>query len=534
MDMSCPFPILTLLCAAFVTLCGACSTADDCSHNGACVSGACVCTAGWTGTACSVLDVAPVDKTKWGYMPIPDGFTSWGGAVLKDGGKYHMWVSENANKCGMNTWGTNSRCIHTEATSPEGPYTKTGVVFGPMCHEPKVIKAPTGETVMFFTGIYDGVTDVGSDGTGGFSSDHGYTPETEFLCDCSTGATAVDGNEAPLFGSCVNTASSDPTWMSWTTTPGDDASWSKPVMIIDPRDETSATGFQDAAFAGDTIDTNFAPVEIQANGSLLAMWRSWQDCPTGGGGTFCSVIHTASATHWKCSSAEDCKTKYTFQTRNIFADEGTGPAEWGANELFVSKGIEDPFGWKDSQGVFHAIFHYMVSERDLTSHAWSTDFFGKWTHTGDANVQNVSFTDGTFAKFESCERPNLVVDDAGKPVALATACNAGTNPPEGYMIEEFPILESSEFAVDDAAFTLVQPLLDGTNTNTAPVTTEPESTQGPKTYQGYHRRKWSRWWSWKKGHGSYGYSQIPSLVQDASSDIVHFMQINKNGSHEEL
>ena len=432
MDMSCPFPILTLLCAAFVTLGGACSTADDCSHNGACVSGACVCTPGWTGTACSVIDVAPVDKTKWGYMPIPDGFTSWGGAVLKDGGKYHMWVSENAKKCGMNTWGTNSRCVHTEATSPEGPYTKTGVVFGPMCHEPKVIKAPTGETVMYFTGIYDGVTDVGSEGTGGFSSNHGYTTETEFLCDCSTGATAVDGDAAPLFGSCVNTASSDPTWMSWTTTPGDDASWSKPVMIIDPRDETSATGFQDATFAGDTIDTNFAPVEIQTNGSLLAMWRSWQDCPAGGGGTFCSVIHTASATHWKCSSAQDCKSKYTFQTRNIFADESTGPAEWGANELFLTKGIEDPFGWKDAQGVFHAIFHYMVSERDLTSHAWSTDFFGKWTHTGDANVQNVSFTDGTFAKFESCERPNLVVDDAGKPVALATACNAGTSPPEGF------------------------------------------------------------------------------------------------------
>ncbi|CAE7712633.1 unnamed protein product [Symbiodinium sp. CCMP2592] len=474
MDMSGhAFPMLTLLCATVVALCDACSTAADCSQNGACVSGACVCTAGWTGTACSVLDVAPVDKEKWGYMPIEDGFTSWGGAVLKEGGKYHMWVSENAKKCGMDTWGTNSRCIHTEAASPEGPYTKTGVVFGPMCHEPKVIKAPTGETVMYFTGIYDGVTDVGSEGTGGFSSDHAYTTETEHLCDCSTGAEEVDGNVAPLFGACVHTASSDPTWMSWTTTPGDDASWSKPVMIIDPRDETSATGFQDATFAGDTVDTNFAPVEIQANGSLLAMWRSWQDCPTGAVGTSCSVIHTASATHWKCSSARDCKSKYTFQTRNIFADEGTGPTEWGANELYVSEGIGDPFGWKDSQGVFHALFHYVVSEKDLTSHAWSTDFFGKWTHTGDANDQNVSFTDGTFAKFESCNRPNLVVDDAGKPVALATGCNAGTSSPEGFMIEEFPILESefsSEYAVDYAAFTLVQPLLDGTKTDTpAPV-----------------------------------------------------------------
>ncbi|CAE7254154.1 unnamed protein product [Symbiodinium sp. CCMP2592] len=142
-----------------------------------------------------------------------------------------------------------------------------------------------------------------------------------------------------------------------------------------------------------------------------------------------------------------------LETRNIFADESTGPAECG-----------------DSQGVFHAIFHYMVSERDLTSHAWSTDFSGKWTRTCNANVQNVSFTDGTFAKFESRERPDLVVDDAGKPVALATACNAGTSPPEGYMIGVFPILESSEFAVDNAAFTLVQPLVsDGKSTSAAPM-----------------------------------------------------------------
>mmetsp|Transcript_50334 Transcript_50334/g.104807 ORF Transcript_50334/g.104807 Transcript_50334/m.104807 type:complete len:303 (-) Transcript_50334:97-1005(-) len=62
-------------------------------------------------------------------------------------------------------------------------------------------------------------------------------------------------------------------------------------------------------------------------------------------------------------------------------------------------------------------------------------------------------------------------------------------------------------------------------------TTKPESTtQAPKAYYG---RKWSRWWSWKKGYSGYSQS-APNLVQDGSSDAVHFMQIDKNGSHKEL
>ena len=45
------------------------------------------------------------------------------------------------------------------------------------------------------------------------------------------------------------------------------------------------------------------------------------------------------------------------------------------------------------------------------------------------------------------------------------------------MIGAFPILESSEFAVDNAAFTLVQPLfVDGTSTSAAPVDNSPTNT----------------------------------------------------------
>ena len=49
--------------------------------------------------------------------------------------------------------------------------------------------------------------------------------------------------------------------------------------------------------------------------------------------------------------------------------------------------------------------------------------------------------------------------------------------PEGYMVGAFPILESWEFAVDNAAFTLVQPLLNGANTDSPPVVNSTSTDQ---------------------------------------------------------
>ncbi|CAE7209124.1 unnamed protein product [Symbiodinium sp. CCMP2592] len=64
---------------------------------------------------------------------------------------------------------------------------------------------------------------------------------------------------------------------------------------------------------------------------------------------------------------------------------------------------------------------------------------------------------------------------------------------------------------------------------TTTTTEEPEeTTEAPK---GYYRKKLSPWW-WKKGYS--GYRQQTALVQDGSSDTVHFMQMDKNGSHQEL
>ncbi|CAE7772225.1 unnamed protein product, partial [Symbiodinium sp. CCMP2456] len=69
-----------------------------------------------------------------------------------------------------------------------------------------------------------------------------------------------------------------------------------------------------------------------------------------------------------------------------------------------------------------------------------------------------------------------------------------------------------------------------TTTTEAPETTTTEEPEAPKSYYGSWKKKW---WSWKKGYS--GYPQATTnLVQDGSSDTVHFMQIDKNGSHKDL
>jgi hypothetical protein len=73
----------------------------ECSHNGVCsAAGVCECTQGWTGRRCETLDVLPVDRKKYGFLPTDDkgqNFSSWGGSILSEGGVWHMWAARMVN-----------------------------------------------------------------------------------------------------------------------------------------------------------------------------------------------------------------------------------------------------------------------------------------------------------------------------------------------------------------------------------------------------------------------------------------------------
>jgi hypothetical protein len=128
-----------------------CEDEMDCSLNGKCAAGTCTCNRGWKGKRCEILKLAPIDRKKIGFDPTKDGknMSSWGGSVQQVEGKWHMWAVELANHCGIGSYLLNSGVVHAISEGGvEGPYTQADTVYKPFCHEPVVVRAPTGELVM--------------------------------------------------------------------------------------------------------------------------------------------------------------------------------------------------------------------------------------------------------------------------------------------------------------------------------------------------------------------------------------------------
>ena len=120
--------------AAALAAGGGCKSDWDCSLAGICDqrTGKCACDSWATGSDCSYLNFAPVDKAKLGYLDPTH--TSWGGNAVKSAadGKWHLFVAEiacsevasskTATRCGLSSWKTQSQVAHAVADHPAGPY----------------------------------------------------------------------------------------------------------------------------------------------------------------------------------------------------------------------------------------------------------------------------------------------------------------------------------------------------------------------------------------------------------------------------
>jgi len=126
--------------------CWCCATDADCQLNGECLQGLCVCDPAWGKADCSELQLLPSPAAP--AYPPPKLFnvtSSWGGSVVRDDdGKYHMFVSEFAEDCGLKSWATNSMIVHAVADAPQGPFQRIGVVVDAFAHNPVVARAPDG------------------------------------------------------------------------------------------------------------------------------------------------------------------------------------------------------------------------------------------------------------------------------------------------------------------------------------------------------------------------------------------------------
>ena len=203
------------------------------------------------------------------------------GSVIwsKADGLWHMWASEMLGACGLNAWACNSQVVHATSTSldrrfaRDGPLTfgrpaasegggsgggggggdgsgggrgrGGGVVQPRFAHEPNVVRAPTGEWVMFYTGC-DPAAAAGSPGS--------CSPAFSGDASAANCTGLGDGSTPPGAGMLRGGRSNDHTWMSWSKAAA--GPWSAPVVVL----------------AGEGIDSNLSPV-INSDGTLLGLWR---------------------------------------------------------------------------------------------------------------------------------------------------------------------------------------------------------------------------------------------------------------------
>lgn len=133
---------------------GTCTSAEDCSLNGDCESGVCVCDNFWSGSAaCDVLSLLPANHSE-GYRNS-SGVSSWGGMSIKNPrtGQWELFAAEMVNHCPLAAWKDNSRIIRgVSLRGPAGPFVIEQEVSAPFSHNPKILRATDGTYLLFSIG----------------------------------------------------------------------------------------------------------------------------------------------------------------------------------------------------------------------------------------------------------------------------------------------------------------------------------------------------------------------------------------------
>lgn len=352
--------------------CGAqpfhCTSHDDCQLNGACVAGACRCDAAWTGDRCQRLNLLAANPLAGLQDPV---LSSWGGSVLQDPTTqlYHMFAAVIEHGCGLAAWRPNSALGHATSSTPDGPYTLERLIKPHFAHEPVAVWADPNHTevLIYHIGAGDNATGPGSNYASNCSgrctgADHRWIGGGSF-----TGPTAV------LVGPTLN----------------------GPWKSVDIGYPSTLPGCPRCG------DSNPAPVLLQ-DGRVDMMWRttSLPTCP----GQSCMARATAPT--WE--------GPYTWNISNLFGGQTAARVH-----------VEDAHVWTApataaNPGSFHALFHSDAEGDGSGSggHAWSADG-AEWTFSGyNAYTSTVVLQNGSSVKLQKRERPHLVLDSSGTPIAL--------------------------------------------------------------------------------------------------------------------
>lgn len=145
--------------------------------------------------------------------------------------------------------------------------------------------------------------------------------------------------------------------------------------------------------------------------------------------------------------------RYTFtsgsESVNIaVAQNVSGPFEamWPCNYSLTGTWGEDPFVWQAPDGTLHMLYHCMRYGHGVPNspglHAWSANRNGdgrdEWHATTSpghrgAYPTNIALANGssTGLRFNRRERPDILFDVSGQPIAFYSALQQTTPPPGG-------------------------------------------------------------------------------------------------------
>eukprot|EP01065_Artemidia_motanka_P049776 TRINITY_DN8355_c0_g1_i1.p1 TRINITY_DN8355_c0_g1~~TRINITY_DN8355_c0_g1_i1.p1 ORF type:complete len:469 (+),score=131.64 TRINITY_DN8355_c0_g1_i1:70-1476(+) len=185
--------------AALATVC---KSNVDCSLNGVCQpDGNCLCSPPWSGGVCGVLQLLPVSFPQ-GYGMVPNE-TTWGGNVIEDGGKYHLYAAAMTNHCPLQDWGKNSRVDHAVADTPTGPFKFQDVAINTWSHNPAPVRLKDGSYAIFHIGSGSGSATGGKNCSSAASAEEVQSGSTIHV------SKSLDGPWTPLpnsLGGCNNPA----------------------------------------------------------------------------------------------------------------------------------------------------------------------------------------------------------------------------------------------------------------------------------------------------------------------------------------
>ena len=381
-----------------------CTTSADCAFNGECVktrrdneqdpeaTGQCRCFPGWIGPTCEVLDTLP----SLGGLRLPNHTSSWGGSVAYDAvsNRYHMFASEIVNGCGLYDWTTNSRVIRATSASPYGSYMKEQVIVPVFAHDANVIRAPTGEWVLFVT------------------ARKGVVPK-----DCRQ-ANRFETSTLPTSIGITEKEETPPkdTYMLWADQP--QGPWSSPVMVLNSTEYNS--DFWNKTNRTAKCDSNLNGIILNDN-SLVGLWRK---CETP---ELLTIPHLLTATDWKNAS-----TYVPHYQQQLFPLAGSGAED--PSNVWATKTTD----MKPHQIALHVLFHDEQATRCMLGacggtgrHAvalWDTSQHnsslatGAWRYsTWNAYDRNVAFGDGKVLRSDTRARPHVILDPSTQqPMALST------------------------------------------------------------------------------------------------------------------